>query len=308
MFKTLITPKINPDLDGVACAYAYSQFLNKTQNDYQYIAGIYGRPQIEARFLLERLNLEDGLCYNPQNDFFDFIIVDASDIKGMPEIIQKAKVKEVIDHRLAHQAYELFPQAKIQIEMVGAAATLILEKFIENSLFPSEEIMLMLGGAIFSNTLNFKAEIVSNRDKKAIEYIKKNVSPLAFKMISEQMFIYKTEYLKNNLSEVIKDDFKVFNFPGNFGIAQIEGYDLDNLLIVKREELIIILQELKKKNNLDHIFLTAADINNSYNIFLAIDKNTEKILKTKMNLVFNSGIARNSKLLLRKQIVPLLIN
>ena len=59
MNKILVTPKINPDLDGVACAYAYVQFLNMTDKENEYVAGIFGKPQIEAEFLLKKMNIYD---------------------------------------------------------------------------------------------------------------------------------------------------------------------------------------------------------------------------------------------------------
>jgi nanoRNase/pAp phosphatase (c-di-AMP/oligoRNAs hydrolase) len=38
----MITAYENPDLDGVACAYAYSEFLNN--NDKKYITALFGKP------------------------------------------------------------------------------------------------------------------------------------------------------------------------------------------------------------------------------------------------------------------------
>ena len=37
----LVTPKINPDLDGVACAYVYASLLNVLDKENKYIAGIF---------------------------------------------------------------------------------------------------------------------------------------------------------------------------------------------------------------------------------------------------------------------------
>ena len=307
MTKILITPKINPDLDGVASAYAYAKFLNATDKSHQYIAGLYGRPQIEARFLLEKLNIKDGIVFNPTNDFDKFIIVDASDLKGMPAIIRPQDVIEVIDHRATHNATALFPNAKIQIELVGAAATLILEK-LKSTNFLENQAGLLLYGAIFSNTLNFKSDLATDRDQEAVEFIDNNFNSLIPENIITAMFISKTTYINENLEEVLRDDFKIFDYSGKLGIAQIEGFDLNDLVNKKRTEINQILEKLKKENNLDYIFLTAADINNNQNIFLVIDKNSQNLLEKKLALTFNSNnIAQNPRLLLRKQILPLLL-
>lgn len=302
----LITPKINPDLDGVACALAYADFLNNTDKANIYVAGIYGQPHAEARFLLEKLNINDGLIFDPKMEFDKYIIVDASDTKGMPEVIRPQDVIEVIDHRQTHRAEELFPNAKIQIESVGAAATLIFEKMREVKFSINSDSLYLLLGAIFSNTLNFKSDIATERDLKTVESLSRDYGVVIPPNLIEDMFQYKTEYIANNLEEVIASDFKTFD--GGLGIAQLEGFDLQNLIGDKIENIKEVLKKIKEKHNLEYIFLTAADIKNGYNIFVAIDEKTQSLLSQSIDLSFDDqGTAKNDKLLLRKQLLPLLI-
>lgn len=309
MDKVLITPKINPDLDGVACAYAYAQLLNATSGGNQYIAGIYGRPQVEAQFLLDKFDIKDGLIHQPSDAFAKFILVDASDMKGMPAIIRPPDVIEVIDHRLVQQAADLFPQAEIQIEAVGAAATLIWEKARAKRIDLTDQALLLIYGAIFSNTLNLKSDLIQTRDKEAIKFIADKLAGLSLVQTIDEMFRHKTEYIKNNYATVMPDDFKMFDYRGQkLGIAQLEGYDLSNLLNDQTNSIKDVLHELKNKHNLDFIFLTVADIKDGYNIFLTIDSQTQNLLSKKLSLQFNGqGLAKNSRLLLRKQILPLLL-
>lgn len=307
MNKILITPKINPDLDGVACAYAYAKYLNSSDKEHEYVAGIFGTPHSEAQFLINKFGINDILVLNPNEEFANFILVDASDLKGMPSVIRPQDVIEVIDHRETNQAQELFPQAKIQIEAVGAAATLILEK-IKNAKFPLDSnSTFLLFGAIYSNTLNFKSSIVSARDIEAVSFLSHNATVEIPPTLINEMFRYKTEFISNNLEEVINSDFK--SFEGSLGIAQIEAYDLEYLVKNRLDEIRKALSKLKSKYNLKYIFLTAADLNKGYNIFVVIDEDTKLLLTKSLELIFNSeGIAINSKLLLRKQILPFLIN
>lgn len=299
MPKILITPKINPDLDGVACAYAYAKLLNSSKDGNEYTSGIYGTPHSEAQFLINKFQITDVLFFNPDLAFDKFILVDASDLKGMPEVIRAQDVIEVIDHRATHRASELFVNAKIQVELVGAAATLIWEKFKESLDINST---ILLYGAIYSNTLNLNPSITTDRDLQAIKELAANIPA---NLITE-MFQYKTNYIANNLEEVMTSDFKTFN--GGLGIAQLEGFNLDQLVNNNLEKIKNILASLKEKNNLKFIFLTAADIENGYNLFVVIDEETEELLEKSLTLNFNNSMAKNNQLLLRKQILPLLIN
>lgn len=309
MNKILITPKINPDLDGLACAYAYAQLLNAAADGNQYVAGIYGHPQAEAQFLLDKFDIKDGLIYNPPDDFTKFILVDASDMKGMPTIIRPPDVIEVIDHRLVQQAANIFPQAKIQIESVGAAATLVWEKAQEKRIDLDDQALLLIYGAIFSNTLNRKSDLIKIRDEEAIKFIADKLAGFPLAQTIDEMFQYKTEYIKTHLEEAMASDFKTFDYANQkLGIAQLEGYNFPNFLNNRTEQIKSILQKLKNKYDLDLIFLTVVDIKNGYNIFLAIDNQTQNLLSEKLKLKFNDqGLAKNSQLLLRKQILPRLL-
>ncbi len=307
MNKILITPKINPDLDGVACAYAYSKLLNKIDSTNEYTAGIYGKAQNEAVFLLDKFKIGDVLLFNPVDISFNkFIIVDASDTKGMPEVIRPQDVKEVIDHREINNAGEVFCQAKIKIELLGAAATLIFEKFQEVRQDIDFNSALLLYGAIFSNTLNLQNN-VDSRDLTAItvlgEILKTRISEP--REIINEMFEYKTRYIEENLEECIRNDFK--HFDDSLGIAQLEGFDMFKVIMEHHDQIKNILNSLKNKFKLERIFLTAADIKNGHNIFLAIGDATTKLLSNKMNIEFDTnGVAKSEKLYLRKQILPMI--
>ncbi|MCF7820715.1 MAG: DHH family phosphoesterase [Candidatus Pacebacteria bacterium] len=309
MKKILITPKINPDLDGFACAYAYTKLLQKinTDNNVKYVCGISGNFQPEVQFMINYLNIDD-FFYNPDDNlknFDKFIIVDASDIKGMPSCIKSEKVIEVIDHREKHEAEKIFPNAKIQVDLIGAAATIIFEKYRKNDYELTRNIGILLYGAIHSNTLNLKMSLTSSRDKLAVKYLQKRFNIHA-NLINE-MFLYKTKKIFNDLEINIINDFKVVDFSlGRIGIAQIEGIGILNFIENNLLEIKKILSSLKVKNNLKYIFLTAVDVKNEKNIFIVIDDKTKDILSSQFTIKFNEGLAMLDEIILRKQIIPLL--
>lgn|SRR3989338_8469878 len=52
----LVTDYLRNDIDGVACIYAYSEFLNKKGID---AAGtIFGKPHSESQFVIDKLKLK----------------------------------------------------------------------------------------------------------------------------------------------------------------------------------------------------------------------------------------------------------
>lgn len=302
MNKTLITCYVNPDLDGVAGAMAYCEFLQKTGKDA--VVGIIGEPHDEVKYILNRYNFSYPQSISNDEDFDEVILVDSSDLNGLGGNIRPEKVIEIIDHRKINEAAK-FPNARIQIELVGSAATLIAEKFIENNIIISKESATLLCGAIISNTLNFKGSVTTGRDKKAAEYL--NKTALLADNFWKELFMAKSDLSGSKLKERIEGDFAWFTFAGKkVGIAQIEIIGVEKLIKERGEEIISVLERMRLDMGLDYIFQNNIELELDCNYFISSDLKTQKLLEKILGIKFNEFFAKRSNLIMRKQIVPLL--
>ena len=178
MKPILITCYVSPDLDGVAGAVAYGEFLQKAGKDV--VVGIIGELNDEAGYIFDRFGFSHPKTVPDADGYDEVILVDASELSGLEGKIPAEKVIEIIDHRTINDA-DKFPNAKAQIELVGAAATLVAEKFIQNKADISKESATLLYGAIVSNTLNFKGSVTTERDRVAAVWLNQTAGlPEAF--------------------------------------------------------------------------------------------------------------------------------
>lgn len=301
MKQILITCYVNPDLDGVAGAIAYCEFLQKTGKNA--VVGIIGEPHDEVKYILDRYNFTYPQTILNSDNFNEVILVDASDLNGLEGKIAPEKVIEIIDHRKINEA-DKFPNAKVQIELVGSASTLIAEKFIQNNINISKESATLLCGAIISNTLNFKGGVTTERDKKAVEYL--NKIALLPNNFWKELFGAKSDLLGDKLKERIEGDFAWFVLGDKkVGIAQIEIIGVENLIKERGEEIIQILEKIKAEMNLDFIFQNTIELEDCKNFFVA-DNQTQSLLEKVLNIKFDGFVAEKPNLIMRKQIVPLL--
>lgn len=301
-YRVLVTPYKNPDLDGTACAYAYAEYQCKS--GINALTAIFGKPRREAQFVLDKFNIT-----YPNNveeyvkDASEIIIVDASDLRGLSEYVDPNRVIEVIDHRKVNETNR-FINAKIQIELVGSAATLIGEKFYDSNTLISEKSATLLYSAIISNTINFKAKVTTERDLKISEWLKKKIS-LPENYISE-MFTEKSK-LNKPLKEVFIEEFARFDFNGcNIGIAQLEIVNVDSFIQKHLQEIKEILANIKNEKSLDAIFLSCIDIEKGFNVIVTIDKEAENILENILSIKFNNEVAKTGMIFMRKEIVPMI--
>lgn len=298
--RLLVSPYENPDLDGSACAYGYTEFLRKSNR--QAIAGVFGTPDLESQFVFETFDIPRPSAGDELVEEVDgIVIVDASDMRGLSDKIDPAKVVEVIDHRKVNDVHA-FPNAKVQIEMVGAAATLIAEKFQTEGIFMSPESAALLFSAIVSNTVNFKAGVTTDRDSRMADWCLEHFS-LPENYVSE-MFSAKSQ-LDRPLEEVLM--FATFDLHGQkVGVAQLEIINVDRFIETNLSKIERILSDVKKAQNMDMVLLTCIDVEKAFNVLVACDEHTRSSLEKAVGVKFHQTVAKRPGVLMRKEIVPLL--
>lgn len=118
-YKLIVTSYKNPDLDGVACMFAYTEFLCKQGANA--IPVIAGEPHIEAKFVLDKFNISNFTnIENISEDINEVILIDTSDLRTLSEYISPNQVIKIIDHRITDELTE-FPNANINNQKIGVS-------------------------------------------------------------------------------------------------------------------------------------------------------------------------------------------
>jgi len=233
-----ITAKINPDLDGVACALGYADLLNKQHVRAQ--ACIFGTPQSEVQYFIKNHAIAiQTFDSSAPAQWHKFILVDASSMRGMPHVVQANLVQEIVDHRVGEPEKE-FPHAKIQNELVGAAATLIVERFMQANILPDYNNAKLLYGAIFHNSLNFITSNTTERDKLAVQFLERNFD--LNQALIDEMFQYASQEILRDLYGSVVSDAKQF---GEFNFYQLVMSDVDYKSLEKELSKIVVNEDIK---------------------------------------------------------------
>lgn len=302
MQKILVTCYVDPDLDGTAGAVAYAEYLTKNGSDAS--AGIMGEMHDEAKYIFKRFNFSFPIAVKNDVGYDSVVLADASDMKGLEGNIDPNKVVEIIDHRKVNEAH-LFPNAKVQIEMVGAAATLVAEKFYNSKTEISKMSATLLYGAVVSNTLNFKATLTTERDVQMAKWLKEQAG--LDDNFWKELFVAKSDLSGGKLKTRMEGEFANFEISGKrFGIVQVEIVNVEELVSGRLSEILENLKNIRLSNRLDFIFQTTIDLENGRNVFTTEDIEAQDILKSVLGVKFENNIAVREGLIMRKQIVPLI--
>ena len=298
----LVTSYVNPDLDGYSSTFAYTEFL-KNKGRFVF-AGVMGEPHEEVKYVIERFKIDGLKSIKNDQAFKEVILVDASDSKGLKGNISPAKVIEIIDHRKVNEAGQ-FKQAKVQIELVGAAATLVAEKFQQENVVPSKQSAIVLYSAIISNTLNFQATVTTARDRQMASWLRQFIK--VADGYSKDLFFAKSDLAGDKLAVRIAGDSAWFELGNKkIGISQLEIIGAKGLLNNRSQEIVSILNKIKTDLGLDLIFQNTIDLEVGVSYFITEDQPTQAILEKSLGVKFNGVVATANELIMRKQIVPLI--
>lgn len=296
MNKTLVTAKVNPDLDGTSCTLAYSDLLNQTGGVAEGIVS--GSPQSEVKYFIEKHNIQIPTRPDEESDNWnDFVLVDASSMKGMPKVVIADSVIELIDHRAGEPEKE-FPNAKIQNELIGAAATIVVERFIKADKKIQPNHAKLLYGAIYHNTLNFIATNASQRDRNAAKYLEANFN--LNESIIHEMFDFATREVESDVKTALENDAKEFGTDWKIGAYQLVVWGKE--LMVNKELVETSVNDLRAKMEADWSFVNIIDLESrKSNIFTSSEGET--VLSKALGISFERGWS-SLPAILRKQIMP----
>ena len=291
----IVLPRTEPDLDGVACAVGYAEFLHR-QN---ILAKPWYKdePDAEARHLIRICRNVEYATGLEVAEAGSFILVDASGLEGLPTEVSPASITEVIDHRFHHNAENIFLNAKLQIESVGAAATLIVEKYIQQNIIPSNDSALMLYGAIHSNTQCLKGTITSQRDITASEWLEKSIR-VPENFLEEQFTARRNDLIKDLNASIQRERKEYVHDTGEYAISQLEFHGSGKLLFEELDTIISIINKLSPRTVLNMV-----DLESNCSYLLVMDDDLKEVFSNKVRLSFKRNIAVSNGIILRKQIV-----
>ncbi len=300
-YPLLVTSYVNPDLDGTAGVIAYTEFL-KAQGK-EAVATLTGNIHSEAKHILERFQITPPPELDP-NQAETLILIDTSIPSEQDSRLPLDRVIEIIDHRALHEGH-LYPKANLQIELVGAAATLVAERLLIAKHIPSRESAILLYAAIASNTVNFKASVTTERDHAMARWLQ-SITDIPKDLIT-LMFASKSDMSGENLRTSMEGDFCWRNVNGReIGIAQLEILSAQEVARTRHDDIIQILNDLKNRQPAHEAFLSIIDLMEEKTVFVVPDQAMREVLAKALQIAFKDTIAIRDNVLMRKQIGPIL--
>nr|MBP3258624.1 DHH family phosphoesterase [Bacilli bacterium] len=273
------------DIDGYASSIAYRELLKMKGIEAKFVSNA----TLNYSITDSLKNISYTIDNYAVNSNDKYIILDLSDKSYFPEFVDENSIVEIIDH---HPGFEEYWNNKLGnnsiIELIGSVATIIVEKYEQALLLDKmdKDVAKLLMAAILDNTLNFTANITTDRDRVAYNKLEALINEYDY---TSEYFSECQKYIEDNLKESIGNDIKFQEvseiLPKVFG--QLTIWNVEKLL--EKRDLINqimnsysnewMLNIISLKDNSSYIMYSNDDIKNRLKELLNCDGN-DILIKT----------------------------
>jgi inorganic pyrophosphatase/exopolyphosphatase len=230
----------------------------------------------------------------------EFVLVDVSNPDSFDKFVSQDAVVGIIDH---HPGLEDYWRKRLGdkaiIEFIGAACTLVYEQFEAagklDQISQTSARLLLTG--ILDNTLNFKAHVTTDRDKKAYDQLLQRAAlPADW---PAQYFSECQQAISTDLRTALKNDTKAIKVAGlPSRIGQLVIWDASVLLRQRQPQIVSVMGETPGT-----WAVNVVSIGEGNSSLLADSPATLAKLAKLLGLDLQNGVAKADRLWLRKEIM-----
>jgi manganese-dependent inorganic pyrophosphatase len=186
------------------------------------------------------------------------LLVDHAEAAQSVPGVEHAEIVEILDHHHIGSIETKLP-VTATFDPVGSTATLVIERFRQNGMEPSETTATMLLGGILSDTVILNSPTTTERDRAAIDYLGRVLATDAI-AFGREMFESTSDVSDLSAQDIIGRDVKEYDLGGGraMSIAQIET--VGKALVERQDELLEALNRQRDANDYVLSALMVTDI------------------------------------------------
>lgn len=291
----------NPDTDTICSAIGHEAFL--TARNIEAKAFALGDINNETDFVLKKFGIETPPVISelPQNS--EIVLIDHNEEGQSIKNLNDLDIVEIIDHHKV--SLQTDKPIRIHVEPLGSSCSIIAKKFFAKGMDIPQKIAQILIAGIMSDTLAFRSPTTTDTDRELVVKLNKIAQIEDIEAFSMKMFDAKSDVKNLSTEEIVKLDYKQFNFAGNkYGIGVMETTNKD-FGLERKAEVLEYLKKVKESENMDAVYFSIIDILNGENYTLCSGKTERELFVKLFNAKEDNDILYVKDLVSRKkEIVP----
>jgi manganese-dependent inorganic pyrophosphatase len=186
------------------------------------------------------------------------ILVDHAEQGQSVAGVEQAEIVEILDHHHIGSIETRVP-VTATFDPVGSTATLVVERFRQNGMEPTNPTALLLLGAVLSDTVILNSPTTTDRDHAVAHYIER-VLAVDATGLGREMFEATSDVSDVPAEELVSRDAKEYQIASGqtICIAQVEV--VGKSLLDRRPELLEVMRREREKRHLHLYALMITDV------------------------------------------------
>lgn len=300
MTNILIFGHKNPDTDTICSSIVYNNLKKIQGMDSEAVR--LGEINDETKYALEYFNVSLPRLVEEVEEGQDVILVDHNEFQQSANGIEKAVIREVIDHhRIAN--FETAAPLYYRAEPLGCTATILKKIYEEQNINIDKQMAGLMLSAIISDSLLFKSPTCTLQDKVAAEELAK-IADVNAEEYGLAMLKAGASTTDKTAETLISLDAKEFVLGADkLVVAQINTVDANEVADRKEELETAINAELSSKGLAAYVFVIT-NILTSDSEVLVLGEKQDKVAQAFGKTLENDFMTLEGVVSRKKQVVP----
>jgi manganese-dependent inorganic pyrophosphatase len=250
----------SPDTDSTGSPIIWAWYLSEVKGTAAE-AVLLGEPNTEAKFVLERWGQAQPAIIEDVEEGAPVVIVDTNNPAELPANINKADIREIIDHHKLAGGLETSAPISVTIRPLACTATLMHQLMGEDAAKMPREIKGLMLSCILSDTLEFRSPTTTDTDRALAEKLAGELG-ISIPDYAAEMFAAKSDVSAFSDAELLRMDSKEYEVGGvKFRVSVLETTS-PKAILDRKAGLMEAMKQVAEEDGVDQVLLFVVDILN----------------------------------------------
>ncbi len=248
----------SPDTDSTGSALIWAWYLSQIKGEAAE-AVLLGTPNTEAAFVLAHWDQATPPVLGDLPEGTPVVIVDTNNPAELPEGINRADIRAIIDHHKLAGGLETKGPIDITMRPLACTATIMHGMIGKHMAQAPRGIKGLMLSCILSDTLEFRSPTTTQEDRAVAHALAAELG-VEIPDLAAQMFAAKSDVSAFSDAELLRMDSKSYTVEGRtFRVSVLETTSPEQIL-ARKPALMTSMEEVARADGADQVLLFVIDI------------------------------------------------
>jgi manganese-dependent inorganic pyrophosphatase len=262
MAKTYIIGHTKPDTDAVVAAMAL-EYLFSQEDCFGYsqaVAAITDPLNPETSFLFSKFAVSTPQIISASSLTAEdkVVLVDHNESSQRLDGLNESQIVEIIDHHKVN--LNLGQPIFMTFKAWGSSSTIVYHMMQQCKVKPDKTLAALMLSAILSDTVGFKSATTTPKDIELGQELAGIAGITDTDTLALEIFKAKSDISSLTDEQIVKNDYKIFEFGKKTMIDQLETVEQDLVLTTKKADLLEAMQKIKTELKVELLFVAITDV------------------------------------------------